>query len=179
MVSCDRVKVDSTLSIIETDRDYIRITDSEKGDELLFVYLDKETSGEYEIDRHSERVTFKHGSIKSALNSYGKPLAKDINFVIIYFGAIKIGTISNFDRVIGFSLNTLVNTLNGHVFSQMDLGTNIVVQLNGVMYNVNEIQDLSNMLGTYSTEENNIKIVCDRGSLDGVKFTLGEQDIII
>lgn len=179
MVSCDRFKVDSTLSMIETDRDYIRITDSEKGDELLFVYLDKETSGKYEIDRHSERVTFKHGFMKSALNNYGKPLAKDLNFVTMYFGAIKIGTISNIDGVIGFNLNTLVNTFNGHVFSQMDLGINIVVQLNGVMYNVNEIQDLSNMLGTYSTEENNIKIVCGSDSLEGVKFTLGEQGIVI
>lgn len=97
----------------------------------------------------------------------------------IYFGAIKIGTISNFDRVIEFNLNTLVNTFNGHVFSKMDLGINIVVQINGVMYNVNEIQDLSNMLGTYSFEENNLKIVCDSGGLEGVKFTLGEQDIVI
>lgn len=165
--------------MIETDRDYIRITDSEKGDELLFVYLDKETSGKYEIDRHDERVTFKHGFTKSALDSYGKPLAKDLNFVIIYFDVIKIGTISNIDGVIGFNLNTLVNTFNGHVFSQMDLGINIVVQLNGVMYNVNEIQDLSNMLGTYSVEEDNLKIVCGSDSLEGVKFTLGEQGIVI
>ena len=123
-------------------------------------------------------MTFKHGFIKSALNSYGEPLAKDLNFVTIYFDHIKIGTIRNFDRVIGLNLNTLVNTFNGHVFSKMDLGTNIVVQLNGVMYNVNEIQDLSNMLGTYRVEENNIKIVCDSGSFDGVKFTLEEQDIV-
>lgn len=164
--------------MVETNRDYIRITDSEKGDELLFVYLDKETSGEYEIDRHSERVTFKHGFRKSALNSYGKPLAKDINFVTIYFDAIKIGTIRNFDKVIGFDLNTLVNTFNGHVFSKMDLEINIVVQINEVMYSVNEIQDLSNMLGTYSVEENDIKIACGSGSLRGVKFTLGEQDIV-
>lgn len=164
--------------MVETNRDYIRITDSENGDELLFVYLDKETSGEYEIDRLGKRVTFKHGFMKSALNSYGKPLAKDLNFVNIYFGAVKIGMIRNFDRVIGFNLNTLVNTFNGHVFSQMDLGINIVVQINGVVYSVNEIQNLSDMLGTYSVEENNIKIVCDSGSLEGVKFTLGEQDIV-
>lgn len=43
---------------------------------------------------------------------------------------------------------------------------------------MNEIQNLSDMLGTYSVEENNIKIVCDSGSLEGVKFTLGEQDIV-
>lgn len=162
--------------MIETDRDYIRITDSENGDELLFVYLDRETSGEYEIDRLGKRVIFKRGFVKSALDSYGKPLAKDINFVTIYFGAIKIDTISNFDRVIGFNLNTLVNTFNGHVFSKMDLGINIAVQINGVMYSVNEIQSLSDMLGTYSVEENNIKIAC--GSLRGVKFTLGGQDIV-
>lgn len=172
MIGCNRVKVGSTLSRIKTDRDYIRITDSEKGDELLFVYLDKETSGEYEIDRLGERVTFKHGFMKSALNSYGKSLAKDLNFVNIYFDDIKIGTIRNFDKVIGFDLNTLVDTFDGHVFSKMDLGINIVVQVNGVMYSVNEIQSLSNMLGTYSVEENNIKIAC--GSIRGVKFTLGE-----
>lgn len=170
--------MDSTLGKIETDRDYIRITDSKSGEELLFVYLDKETNGEYEIDRHSERVALQHRFIKSALDSYGKQLAKDLNFVIIYFGAIKIGMIRNFDRVIGFNLNTLVNTLNGHVFSKMDLGITIVVQLNRAMYNVNEIQDLSDMLGTYSVEENDIKIVCDSGSFDGVKFMLGEQDIL-